>query len=615
MFSIRSEASTSATTYKEGKEDADESDLDTITSTLGPLLPGSLPREKRSHASMSSVTSSLPSPQIDKAASKSAWDKDRERKASAHSTSSDSSAAAVFSPPPPVPSIPSRILATGITAATPLVSPNQQRTTLITNTTPLFRQAVTHTQSKRPDNFYTTIRPGSRDRDIAHDAMTGPGDEPPKTATGISIASFENAISEGENSAHPTPRASDVDGRDDRLPTSGLELRNKAKPTSRAAKRTSKAFSEAPSVVSQVSANPTLRDGPRKTLASLYLVAGLPKDPNNWSLAENDTDSGSSEPAHMENAVPRWFKAEVLGTMVSGGGETALDALEGFQGRNVNGSKAREGKKTKGKNAKSTTAPMTTIEEQPTLSKEEIAKIQAKAIKVRIRDSATLAYIYTNVKTLYVAQLSLPRDVEIIAAGTAPPATSHTFSFTIKAHASENAHTGSVKGALGASWDLALAQAARPTSTDRDDTTYYGASLIVWTHADKTRTDAIRAAIEVGSKVRSLAIARAAKAAAAGRRFGERLARQQASPLGSAGSASRGRGPGNATSGGETEVETEAYIESEWEGGGAAPLNASAAKLPFLKSSTFWLPYALTLVSKYPIYDLLTDTLRLSWAR
>lgn len=167
---------------------------------------------------------------------------------------------------------------------------------------------------------------------------------------------------------------------------------------------------------------------------------------------------------------------------------------------------------------------------------------------------------------------------------------------------------------MGASWDLALAQSTRPASTDRDDTTYYGASLVVWTHADKTRTNAIRAAVEVGSQARSLAIARAAKAAAAGRKFGERIARQQASGV-PVGSKVRGNGAGNVTSGGETEFETEVYMESEWEGRGSAPLSASTTELPFLKSSTFWLPYALTLVSKYPIYDLLTDTLRLSWAR
>jgi hypothetical protein len=63
-------------------------------------------------------------------------------------------------------------------------------------------------------------------------------------------------------------------------------------------------------------------------------------------------------------------------------------------------------------------------------------------------------------------------------------------------------------------------------------------------------------------------------------------------------------------------LQTEAYItESEWEGTGSAPLNIGAVDLPMVKSGTFWLPYALTLVSKYPIYDLLTDTLRLSWAR
>lgn len=224
-------------------------------------------------------------------------------------------------------------------------------------------------------------------------------DEGPRPNTGISVATFETALSYGDGvsadnekvgedgKASKDEKAEQKEIRGGRLPSSVLVPRPKGgksgtSPSPRPEKRLSKALSETPSTASRLSTqtNATTRDGPRKTLASLYLVAGLPKDPNNWALAENDADIGTGEAAHMENAVPRWFKAEVLGTMVSGGGEAALDALEGFQGRNVNGAKSKGYKK--GKHAKTPSVPMTTIEEQPSLSKEETAKIQAKAIKV-----------------------------------------------------------------------------------------------------------------------------------------------------------------------------------------------------------------------------------------
>jgi hypothetical protein len=372
LFSIRSEASTIATTYKEGKDDADESDVDTTVSTLGPLVTGSFPHNMRNVPS--NTISSHPH------ASKSAWDRERERKASAHSTSSDSSAAAVFSPAPPMPTIPSRILATGLTPA--------QANSRAANA--IFRQAVI--QASRPDTgdsfvtAYSNVGGNGRpvSRDTAHDAMSA-ADEQSRPTTGISLASFEDAISEGGHAGDGNVHGGLYENK---LPSSVLTHRKQMiqspPPTSRAAKRTSKAMSDAPSVLSQQSAatTGTVRDdGPRKTLASLYLVAGLPKDPTNWSLVENDSDGiGSGEPAHMENAVPRWFKAEVLGSMVSGGGEAALDALEGFQGRHANGNPKLKGVK-KGKHMHAKSA-MTTIEEQPTLSKEEVAKIQAKAIKV-----------------------------------------------------------------------------------------------------------------------------------------------------------------------------------------------------------------------------------------
>lgn len=398
MFSIRSDTSTMATTYKEGKDDADESDVDTTTSTLGPLPPGALP--SNGNGGRGHGPQYLPS-------SKSAWERERERKASAHSTSSDSSAAAVFSPShpaPPVPAVPSRILANG---------PNA----LLQANNPLLRQAIL-TQGRRPttaDSLSSTWRPSSSGRDAAHDAMSS-ADEGPRPGTGISVATFETALSNSDQiplddmqDKEKPAMASEAGLRGGRLPSSVLVPRPKHSAskttTSRSDKRLSKAISEAPSTRSQqsVQTTATTRDGPRKTLASLYLVAGLPKHPNNWALAENDSDIGTGEAAHMENAVPRWFKAEVLGSMVSGGGEAALDALEGFQGRNISSNRQKGYKK--GKHAKSPSVPMTTIEEQPTLSKEETAKIQAKAIKVGL--SSCILHLLDRALLIFLIFLAL----------------------------------------------------------------------------------------------------------------------------------------------------------------------------------------------------------------
>lgn len=125
----------------------------------------------------------------------------------------------------------------------------------------------------------------------------------------------------------------------------------------------------------------TFRGEPSTTLASLYLVAGLPKDPNNWSLAEHDT-----EPAHIENAVPRWFKAEVLGNMVSGGGGAPLAALDGGTPVKSGIKKTFTSEKVTGRGTtrdERSDSRMSTIQEQPILNKEEITRIQAKAMKVR----------------------------------------------------------------------------------------------------------------------------------------------------------------------------------------------------------------------------------------
>lgn len=85
------------------------------------------------------------------------------------------------------------------------------------------------------------------------------------------------------------------------------------------------------------------------------------------------------------------------------------------------------------------------------------------------------------------------------------------------------------------------------------------------------------------------------------------------------------RGPWGAGAGTGTDVETDADPETDGEGGAVSESDYDVASTIghgpgestlFLPGDTvFWLPYALTLVSRYPIYDLMRDYLTLSWAR
>lgn len=92
-------------------------------------------------------------------------------------------------------------------------------------------------------------------------------------------------------------------------------------------------------------------------LASLYVVSGLPKRPQTWTLADPDAVQGLS---HSEGAVGRWWRAEVLGSTVSPG---------------VGG-----GKKKKVMKGHTT---QTEISKGPgALTKQETAKMLSKALKV-----------------------------------------------------------------------------------------------------------------------------------------------------------------------------------------------------------------------------------------
>ncbi|GAA5895118.1 hypothetical protein JCM5296_000885 [Sporobolomyces johnsonii] len=290
--------------------------------------------------------------------------------------------------------------------------------------------------------------------------------------------------------------------------------------------------------------------GPAKPVASMYLVAGLPKDPSTWTLSGSDpSDPSTPMPDHSENAVPRFWRPEVLGCTVTGG--KAGQQVDGVEPELVS------------------------------LSKEEIAKIQSKVIK-----------------------LSFDRDIEIIASTSQPAATTSFFSFPVTT--STTTFAPAFAGSTAAAWDTALAP---PSSASAAGTTYHATCLLVWSYADEKRSAMIRTTLAEGAKAKAAAVRRAAKAAKAGKKLGEKLAQQMESPMGAVPDDGRAWAKGAYS---DTEGETEANVtESEWEASVAA-----AAPLADLPSSTpFWLPYALVLVSTSPVYSLLSDVLRISWAR
>lgn len=93
---------------------------------------------------------------------------------------------------------------------------------------------------------------------------------------------------------------------------------------------------------------------PTMPLASLYVVSGLPKRPQTWTLADPDAVMGLN---HADGAVGRWWRAEVLGSTISPG---------------VGGGKKKKGMKGQTETAKGPGA----------LSKQETAKMLSKTLKV-----------------------------------------------------------------------------------------------------------------------------------------------------------------------------------------------------------------------------------------
>ncbi|KAF8846388.1 hypothetical protein BDN67DRAFT_891274 [Paxillus ammoniavirescens] len=354
---------------------------------------------------------------------------------------------------------------------------------------------------------------------------------------------------------------------------------------------------------------------PTLPLTSLYLVSGLPKSPHTWTLADPDAVLGLH---HSEGAVSRWWRPEVLGSTVSPG--------------------AGGGKKKK-KNAKGEQTEV--LKGAGALSKAEVGKMLSKALK-----------------------LSFTREVEIIASTLQPASTIHTFTFTLPAPSTPLAPAPPDIGLLRGSVLTADRSSAAPTFAYpfTDDpfanarpssaylgppsllappptspsspmfekhaagggtgtVTYHGVCLTVWSHADAERSAAIRRTLEAGrvrkESAQSLVASRLkvlrssvghGSAGITPNEPGRRLAKRA------------GRGPWAGTDGetdGEgAETDAGAISESDFDVASTVGGHGPGESTLFLPGDTvFWLPYALSLVSRHPIYDLMRDYLTLSWAR
>lgn len=151
--------------------------------------------------------------------------------------------------------------------------------------------------------------------------------------------------------------------------------------------------------------------------------------------------------------------------------------------------------------------------------------------------------------------------------------------------------------------------------------TYHGVCLTVWSHADAERSAAIQRTLEAArSRKESAQSVLASRLKSlrgeAGGVVGTRSENGDPTAQAKKRSKKNSRGPWtDIETDGETSAEagmSESDLEFSSTAGGHGPGESTL----FLPGDTvFWLPYALTLVSRHPIYDLMRDYLTLSWAR
>ncbi|KAG9026759.1 hypothetical protein FRB95_008508 [Tulasnella sp. JGI-2019a] len=353
-------------------------------------------------------------------------------------------------------------------------------------------------------------------------------------------------------------------------------------------------------------------------LTSLYLVSGLPKNPSTWTLADADSVAGVH---HSEGAVGRWWRAEVLGSTITPG---------------VGGSKDKK-KKRGVKNPSLRAGVSESAETKAGLVKGDLGKMLSKSLKLSFtREVEIIASTLQPASTIHSFTFSIPSNRELTA-----PASNGNFRSSVFSQATAQTNmtgqtdmrNGMYSAAGGASGQLlavpggshigvntaGLDIGAPARGSDRDlstskEATYHGVCLMVWSHADEERSAAIRRTLETAANANARAtrghkVSMSSMASSIGTTTTER-ARKQSTPWSEMD---------------ESETDAGAMTESDadYMTGGPGAANgrignedgAGASTLFLPQNTVFWLPYALTLVSRHPIYDLMRDYLTLSWAR
>ncbi|KAJ1044227.1 hypothetical protein NDA10_006705 [Ustilago hordei] len=310
-------------------------------------------------------------------------------------------------------------------------------------------------------------------------------------------------------------------------------------------------------------------------IAQLYAVFGLPKDPAVWTLAEQDCTNGVH---HIESAVGRFWRPEVLGCSICPPLSPAEESLKSPLSPGSLSDKKEAKRLTWGSDKKGGSNPkfIEMADGRGGIERAETARVLSKALK-----------------------LSFTREIEISSGpiNFPPSSTSHTFSFsvpTVKSSASggaarpstdarkasqpfsvsaANVHNTRSFSAVGEGFGLEGVSSRLPAGAGGagEDTpgvaTFYGSVLTVWSAADEKRAKAIR------KELSRLAKTRANRRSASNK---------------------------NVSNEGED-------IEEEFEGTSAL----GHSLLP--DNNAFFMPYAICIVSRYPIYNLLGDWNKVAW--
>ncbi|WVQ69409.1 uncharacterized protein L199_007626 [Kwoniella botswanensis] len=351
-------------------------------------------------------------------------------------------------------------------------------------------------------------------------------------------------------------------------------------------------------------------------LASLYLVSGLGKSTAQWSFADSDSSRGVQP---LEDSMGLFWRPEMLGSSFSGEKteETSRARKDSKSSTFTNGlSKDIRGKYV------------------PDAGPDGAQRLVSKSIK-----------------------FAHPRDVEVVNSTLSPPTTCHAFTFTIPRHdtlaaiartrldsaVSGAPNTLSMLSAIDehGNFDPSLHLQARgnpnvrnSNSASATELTFYGVTLTVWTHADRDRAvqlksikmRAERAKLGQGSLNSINPLAQHQRKSSTAPSEGKKGGTKRGSLQYMMG---RNQSEGDITGTSETET---GMSDSDLEG----PLGRRAMMRNTMNSDRlstvdsvpedvaaaydeasdiFWMPYAITLVSRFPIYDFLQDYLRLSWAR